>query len=83
MFPTLIDFGTHDLPLLGETHLFLPTYGLLFASGTVLAWWWFTVRARGLDVLWLMLNRAGRNTPLPSRISHIESHLTLPPALPR
>ena len=31
MFPLLIDFGTYDLPLVGETHLFLPTYGVLFA----------------------------------------------------
>lgn len=50
MFPTLIDFGTHNLPLLGEKHLFLPTYGFLFAGGAVLAWWWFMRRGRDLDV---------------------------------
>lgn len=50
MFPYLLDFGTHDLPLFGETHLFLPTYGLLFALGTLLAWWWFMRRGRSLGV---------------------------------
>ena len=50
MFPTLIDFGTHDLPLLGEQHLFLPTYGFLFALGVVAAWIWFMRRAKGLDL---------------------------------
>jgi len=46
VFPTLIDLGRHDLPLLGETHLFLPTYGVLFALGVVLAWVWFMRRTR-------------------------------------
>ena len=46
MFPTLIDFGTWNLPFFGETHLFLPTYGVLFAGAVLLAWWWFTRRAR-------------------------------------
>jgi len=50
VFPTLIDLGRHELPLLGERHLFLPTYGFLFAAGVVLAWIWFTRRARTLDV---------------------------------
>lgn len=50
MFPILVDFGTHDLPLLGSTHLFLPTYGVLFAGGAIVAWWWFMRRGRGLDV---------------------------------
>ena len=50
MFPVLIDLGTHDLPLLGETHLALPTYGVLFAAGAILAWWWFMRRGRALDV---------------------------------
>lgn len=49
MFPTLLDLGHHDLPLLGRTHLFLPTYGLLFAVGAVLAWYWFMRRAKRLD----------------------------------
>jgi prolipoprotein diacylglyceryltransferase len=46
VFPTLIDLGRHDLPLFGETHLFLPTYGVLFALGVVLAWAWFMRRTR-------------------------------------
>lgn len=50
MHPILIDFGTHDLPLLGPTHLFLPMYGVLFATATLLAWWWFLRRARALGV---------------------------------
>ena len=50
MHPILIDFGTHDLPLLGPTHLFLPTDGVLFAAATLLAWWWFLRRARELRV---------------------------------
>ena len=50
MHPILVDFGTHDLPWLGSTHLFLPTYGVLFASATLLAWWWFLRRTRALDV---------------------------------
>jgi len=50
MFPILLDLGTHDLPLLGETHVFLPTYGALFATATVLAWWWFLRRGRMLGV---------------------------------
>jgi phosphatidylglycerol:prolipoprotein diacylglycerol transferase len=50
MFPSLIDFGTHELPLLGETHLFLPSYGMLFATATVLAWWWFMRRGRALEI---------------------------------
>jgi len=50
MFPTLIDLGTHDLPLLGEQHLFLPTYGFLFALGVVVAWIWFMRRAKGMGL---------------------------------
>jgi phosphatidylglycerol:prolipoprotein diacylglycerol transferase len=50
MFPTLIDLGTYDLPLVGEVHLALPTYGALFAVATVLAWWWFLRRGRMLEV---------------------------------
>jgi phosphatidylglycerol:prolipoprotein diacylglycerol transferase len=46
--PILVDFGTWTLPLLGERHLYLPTYGFLFASGALLAWWWFLRRARAL-----------------------------------
>jgi len=50
MHPILVDFGTWNLPLFGETHLFLPTYGVLFASAVVLAWWWFVRRARSLGI---------------------------------
>jgi phosphatidylglycerol:prolipoprotein diacylglycerol transferase len=50
MHPILLDFGTHELPLLGRTHLFLPMYGALFATGVVIAWWWFLRRAARLGV---------------------------------
>jgi phosphatidylglycerol:prolipoprotein diacylglycerol transferase len=50
MHPILLDLGTHDLPLFGMTHLFLPTYGLLFALGVVVGWWWFLRRAVRLGV---------------------------------
>lgn len=50
MFPTLVDLGIHDLPLLGPTHLFLPTYGVLFAASVLVAWWWFSRRARSLGL---------------------------------
>lgn len=50
MHPILIDFGVVDLPLLGPTRLFLPTYGVLFAGAVVLAWAWFLRRARRLDL---------------------------------
>jgi phosphatidylglycerol---prolipoprotein diacylglyceryl transferase len=48
MHPILIDFGTYDLPLLGTTHLTLPTYGVIFALGALAAWSWFVARARRL-----------------------------------
>ena len=48
MFPTLIDFGTHQLPVLGETHLFLPTYGVLFATAALVCGWWFLRRGKQL-----------------------------------
>ena len=50
MHPILIDFGTFDLPLLGTTHLFLPSYGVIFALGALAAWSWFVARARRLDL---------------------------------
>ena len=50
MRPLLIDLGTVDLPLLGPTHLFLPTYGVLFALGVTLAWIWFGRRTRALGL---------------------------------
>jgi phosphatidylglycerol:prolipoprotein diacylglycerol transferase len=46
MFPRLIDFGVK----LGQTELFVPTYGLLFASGALLAWYWFVRRGRELGL---------------------------------
>jgi len=48
MFPTLIDFGTYELPVLGETHLFLPTYGVLFATAALVSGWWFLRRGKEL-----------------------------------
>jgi len=50
MHPILVDFGTFHLPWLGSTHLFLPSYGVIFAAGALLAWWWFVARARGMDL---------------------------------
>ena len=50
MFPILIDFGTFRLPLIGDVHLFLPTYGFLFASAVLLAWFWLQRRARSVGV---------------------------------
>jgi phosphatidylglycerol---prolipoprotein diacylglyceryl transferase len=50
MHPILIDFGSWNLPLLGPTHLFLPTYGLLFAIGALCAWWWFVKRAAAIGL---------------------------------
>jgi len=50
MFPTLIDLGTYDLPLLGQTTLALPTYGFLFALSVIVAWWWFMRRGRELEL---------------------------------
>jgi len=50
MHPILLDLGRYDLPLLGETHLFLPTYGLLFALGALVAWSWLMRRARVLGL---------------------------------
>jgi phosphatidylglycerol:prolipoprotein diacylglycerol transferase len=50
MHPILIDFGWHTLPYFGSTHLFLPTYGALFATGALLAWVWFVKRAKALGL---------------------------------
>ncbi len=50
MHPILIDFGTFDLPLFGSTHLFLPSYGVIFALGALAAWSWFVARARRLKL---------------------------------
>ena len=50
MHPILLDFGRHDLPFVGETHLYLPTYGVLLALGVVVAWtlWVRLLRRDGL-----------------------------------
>jgi len=48
--PILKDFGFVDLPFWGPTHLFVPTYGVLFAGAVVLAWAWFLRRARRLGI---------------------------------
>lgn len=50
MFPVVIDLGRINLPVLGEVHLALPTYGLLFALGALVAGAWFLRRARTLGV---------------------------------
>jgi phosphatidylglycerol:prolipoprotein diacylglycerol transferase len=50
MHPILVDFGTFNLPGLGTTHLFLPSYGVIFAAGALCAWWWFVARARRLNL---------------------------------
>ena len=50
MFPLLLDLGVVDLPLVGPTHLFLPTYGVLFALSALVAWWWFLRRAQQIGV---------------------------------
>jgi phosphatidylglycerol:prolipoprotein diacylglycerol transferase len=50
MFPVLIDLGTWDLPFIGETPIFLPTYGVLFATSVVVCWWWFARRGRELGI---------------------------------
>lgn len=50
MHPVLIDLGLRDLPLFGPTHLFLPTYGVLFALSALAAWAWFMRRVRTLGV---------------------------------
>ncbi len=50
MHPILIDFGTYDLPFFGATHLFLPSYGVVFALGALAAWSWFVARAKRLNL---------------------------------
>jgi phosphatidylglycerol:prolipoprotein diacylglycerol transferase len=48
--PVLIDLGTWTLPFLGETRVFLPTYGFLLAVAVSVAWVWFHRRAVGIGV---------------------------------
>lgn len=48
MLPTLVDLGTWNLPLLGETRMFLPTYGVLLSIAVAASWYWFHRRAIAL-----------------------------------
>lgn len=50
MFPRLLDFGHVDLPLFGEVHLYIPTYGATLALAVVLAWvlWMRILKRDGL-----------------------------------
>ncbi len=50
MHPILIELGTWNIPGLGATHLYLPTYGVIFAAGALAAWAWFVARASRLDL---------------------------------
>lgn len=50
MHPILFDFGTWQLPLLGETHLFIASYGLIFALVTLTAWLVFIRLARAAGI---------------------------------
>jgi len=50
VFPILIDVGRFDFPLFGETHLFLPSYGVLFAVAVLVAWSWFMRRTRAMGL---------------------------------
>ncbi|MDX1389219.1 MAG: prolipoprotein diacylglyceryl transferase [Acidobacteriota bacterium] len=45
MFPRI------ELFTLGETDLFLPTYGLMFAAGVIVAWFWFMRRTQGMNLV--------------------------------
>lgn len=64
MHPILVDFGTYDLPWIGTTHLFLPTYGVVFALGVLVAWTWFMRLARPLGIERDKLINAGFYTVL-------------------
>jgi phosphatidylglycerol:prolipoprotein diacylglycerol transferase len=44
--PYLIDLGRVDLPLLGPTHLALPTYGVVIVVAVLVGWFWFVRNAR-------------------------------------
>jgi phosphatidylglycerol:prolipoprotein diacylglycerol transferase len=52
MHPILFDFGWHTLPLIGQAHLYLGTYGVFFALSVLLAWfvWLRVARRDGLPV---------------------------------
>jgi phosphatidylglycerol:prolipoprotein diacylglycerol transferase len=52
VYPYLLDFGRVNLPFLGETHLYLPTYGVLFALAVLTGWliWIALLRREGIPV---------------------------------
>ncbi len=52
MHPYLLDFGLRRLPLVGQVHLFIPTYGVLVATAMLVGWFWTLRNARraGLDL---------------------------------
>lgn len=52
MHPYLLDFGRVNLPLLGETHLYIPTYGVFFALAVLVGWliWVTLLRREGIPV---------------------------------
>lgn len=51
MFPYVVDLGRRTLPLVGEVHVAIPTYGVLVAIAVVVAWAWYlrNARADGID----------------------------------
>jgi phosphatidylglycerol:prolipoprotein diacylglycerol transferase len=52
VYPYLLDLGRVNLPLLGETHLYLPTYGVFFALAVLAGWliWITLLRREGVPV---------------------------------
>jgi len=51
VFPYVVDLGRRTLPLVGEVHVAIPTYGVLVAIAVVVAWAWYlrNARADGID----------------------------------
>jgi len=51
VFPYLVDLGRWTLPLVGEVHVAIPTYGVLVALAILVAWTWYlrNARAEGID----------------------------------
>lgn len=52
MHPILIDFGWRTLPLVGRVHLYIGTYGVLFAAAALVGWvlWIRIARRDGFDI---------------------------------
>ncbi|MBP7146072.1 MAG: prolipoprotein diacylglyceryl transferase [Acidobacteria bacterium] len=46
MYPYLVDLGFHRLPLLGNVHVALPSYGFMVALALVVGWFWYQREAR-------------------------------------